>query len=267
MTCRSQPPRPKLCGSRLTGYVLVVLTGVIGSLSLGVFFGLFVLLGPLNLVDLAQGERAKLAWDVLLCLAFFVQHSGMVRQSYRHRAARLISSTYHGATYTIASGVVLLVLVVFWQESASTLVAAEGILRWLMRAVYLLSMAGGAWGILTLGSFDTFGLRPVLDRLRCTESSPLPFTVRGPYRWVRHPLYTCCLLMIWSYPDVTLDRLLFNILWTAWIIVGTVLEERDLAAAFGATYRDYQRQVPMLIPRRLRPLVEESADHNDQGDH
>ena len=32
--------------------------------------------------------------------------------------------------------------------------------------------------------------------------------VRGPYRWVRHPLYLTTLLMIWSYPDLTADRLL-----------------------------------------------------------
>jgi protein-S-isoprenylcysteine O-methyltransferase Ste14 len=133
------------------------------------------------------------------------------------------------------------------------LVSAEGAIRGVLRAVYVLSIAGFAWGILALGSFDTFGLRPILDRLRGTDSPALPFAVRGPYRWVRHPLYTFCLLMIWSYPDLTLDRLLCNVLFTAWIIVGTVLEERDLATAFGDDYRNYQRKVPMLIPHHLRP--------------
>lgn len=41
---------------------------------------------------------------------------------------------------------------------------------------------------------------------------------------------------------------LFNVLWTAWIIVGTRLEERDLVADFGPTYREFQASVPMLIP-------------------
>jgi len=68
---------------------------------------------------------------------------------------------------------------------------------------------------MALGSFDTFGLRPILDRLRGMDSPPLPFTVRGPYRWVRHLLYSFCLLMIWSCPDLTADRLLFNVFWTA----------------------------------------------------
>jgi len=56
--------------------------------------------------------------------------------------------------------------------------------------------------------------------------------------------------MIWSYPDLTADRLLFNVLWSAWIAVGTLLEERDLTVTLGQQYKDYQSRVPMLIPCR-----------------
>ncbi len=49
--------------------------------------------------------------------------------------------------------------------------------------------------------------------------------------------------------------MLFNILWTAYIIVGTLLEERDLGAVLGDEYRDYQRNVPMLIPYNVRPYA------------
>lgn len=58
------------------------------------------------------------------------------------------------------------------------------------------------------------------------------------------------LLPFWSYPALQADRLLINLLWTVWIIIGAFLEERDLFAEFGETYREYQRQVPMLIPWR-----------------
>ena len=82
------------------------------------------------------------------------------------------------------------------------------------------------------------------------QSTPV-LVVQGAYRWVRHPLYFVALLMIWSYPVLTVDRLLFNMLWTAWIVVGAVLEERDLTADFGNDYRKYQRNVPMLLPTRM----------------
>jgi hypothetical protein len=47
------------------------------------------------------------------------------------------------------------------------------------------------------------------------------------------------------------DRLLFNVLWTIWIVIGTVLEERDLTSDFGNDYREYQRNVPMLLPTKI----------------
>ena len=79
----------------------------------------------------------------------------------------------------------------------------------------------------------------------------MPFSVRGPYRWVRHPFYSFTLVLIWSSPEVTADRLLFNVLFTVWIVIGTRLEEGDLVAIFGEAYRHYQRDVPMLVPYRI----------------
>ena len=64
------------------------------------------------------------------------------------------------------------------------------------------------------------------------------------------PPYFSVLILIWTSPEVTADRLLFNVLWTAWMVVATILEEKDLVADFGDVYRDYQRMVPMLIPWR-----------------
>jgi hypothetical protein len=54
-----------------------------------------------------------------------------------------------------------------------------------------------------------------------------------------------------TYSDLAADRLLFNILWTIWIFLGSVLEERDLESEFGASYLEYQKQVPMLLPLRM----------------
>jgi protein-S-isoprenylcysteine O-methyltransferase Ste14 len=67
---------------------------------------------------------------------------------------------------------------------------------------------------------------------------------------MRHPLYFGVLLIIWANPDVTADRLLFDILWTAWICVGAWLEEADLLRDFGDAYERYRRKVPILIPWR-----------------
>lgn len=79
------------------------------------------------------------------------------------------------------------------------------------------------------------------------------FVVRGMYGWVRHPLYCIFLLILWTPVHFTVDRLIFNLLWTTWIIIGTILEEKDLLLSFGDDYRAYKYDVPMLIPYKIAP--------------
>ena len=66
-----------------------------------------------------------------------------------------------------------------------------------------------------------------------------------------HPLYGLLIVMTWTSPDVTADRTLFGVLFTGWILLGIVFEERDLVREFGGLYRKYQREVPMLVPWRM----------------
>jgi protein-S-isoprenylcysteine O-methyltransferase Ste14 len=238
--------------TRSVAYVMLALAGLVGGGGLLAFM-LFLFSGPPKLVNLGLGETPALLLDTFICLAFFIQHSIMARKPYRQQLARFLPEKYYGALYAIASGVVALALVVMWQESAYTLIAPQGLVRWSFRAVFVLSIAGVAWTIWALGIFVNFRLRPMIDDLHGKEPKPNPLIVRGPYRWVRHPLYLSALLMIWSYPDLTLDRLLLNLLFTIWVIVATLLEERDLVAGYGQAYRSYQRNVPMLIPWRIRP--------------
>ena len=233
-------------------YVVLLLASLVGGGSLLIFM-LFLATGPFNLVNLGLGEFPELLLDFGLCLVFFIQHSSMVRKAYRHQSVRSMPEQFSGPIYAIASGVVILMLVVFWQESAYTLLAPQGLFRWFFRVLLVLAFAGVAWTIWTLGLLTNFRLGPAVAELRNVEPQAAPLITHGPYRWVRHPLYLSSLLLIWSYPDLTGDRLLFNVLFTGWIIVGSFLEERDLVEKYGNDYRNYQRRVPMLIPSR-KPL-------------
>ena len=241
---------------KFEGYLIIGLAVLFGGGSL-ILFMLFLLAGSPELVSLNLRPNQVLWWDTGLCIAFFLQHSGMVRKSFRQRLACSLPAEYEGAVYTIASGIALLVLMVLWQKWALTLTAPRGIFRWLFYLAYLLSFAGFIWGTRALGAFDPYGLRPILGRLRGKRPRPMSFVVKGPYRWVRHPLYLFVILMIWACPDLTADRLLFNGLWTVWIVIGSILEERDLVLEFGGVYHEYQRRVPMLIPRRLEPTLKD----------
>ena len=247
--------------NRFTAYLVLGLAGLIGGGTLLVFM-VYLYIGPLKLVNLGLSESTILCLDAFLCLLFFVQHSVMIRKSFLQRLARFLPSEFEAAFYAIVAGFVLLLLLVFWQESSYTIAAPQGILRWLLRAVYFLSLAVFAWGVWSLGKFDPFGIIPILNHLRGTRKPAMPFIVCGPYRLVRHPWYISLILMIWSYPNLTLDRLLFNVLFTAWMVIGTLLEERDLAATFGNDYLAYQQRVPMLIPYRLSLFRKPIEDHD-----
>jgi len=232
----------------LGDYIMMTLSVVFGGGSVL----LLALMGSFQLVHLGFSDSVVLLWDAILSMAFFLQHSGMVRKTFRARMAVFIPPRYQGAIYSIASGVVLVIVVVLWQRSEIRLLRLEGLPLWIARGCSLLAILTFAWSIHALGSFDAFGLRPIKSHIRGQSDQPFLFVVRGPYRWVRHPLYLCVLVLIWASPELTVDRLLFNVLWTAWIVVGTILEETDLLADFGDVYRDYQRKVPMLIPWRGR---------------
>jgi len=49
-------------------------------------------------------------------------------------------------------------------------------------------------------------------------------------------------------PTMTLAHLVFSMMTSAYILVAIQLEEHDLAREFGATYDQYRRRVPMLVP-------------------
>lgn len=228
-------------------YIVIGLAGLLGGGSL-IAFMIFLYTGALNLVDAGLAENQVLWLDAGLSLAFFIQHSVMIRKAFRRWLNKFIPEVYNEALYAIASGAVLLMVVILWQKGTPVFMVSHNAARWAFRSVFCLSLLGFIWGALALKTFDPFGIRPIFSGLRGAKPRHMPFIAKGPYRLVRHPLYLFSILIIWSCPDFTTDRLLLNLLWTAWIIIGAHFEERDLTNEFGDTYRKYRMQVPMLIP-------------------
>lgn len=240
--------------SRFIQYLVISASGLIGGGSL-VLFWIFLYVGSFDWVYFGLKGSTLLAFDALLCAVFFIQHSTMIRKSFKNRLHKIIPAHYHGAFYSISSGTILLILIILWQDSHLYIFKQQDGIRTLFRIIFISSIGLFIWGCIALRSFDFFGIEPIIANLKGTEPIAIPFIVRGPFRWVRHPLYLAMLLLIWSCPEVSIDRFLFNILWTVWIVVATLLEERDLVDGFGEDYQDYQSKVPMLLPRRLKPSV------------
>lgn len=72
----------------------------------------------------------------------------------------------------------------------------------------------------------------------------------GPYRLVRHPIYTGLLVAILA--TMAAKGTVWGIVGTALLIIGIVtkakLEEHFMRGELGSAYDNYARQVPMLVP-------------------
>jgi len=108
------------------------------------------------------------------------------------------------------------------------------------------SMVLLAVGLLQTDTLSFLGFRQLASG---DSSGPSSLIVGGLYRWVRHPLYTAGLMLIWLTPVMTTSILALNLALTGYIALGYRLEERRLVAEFGPAYIEYQARVPALIPR------------------
>lgn len=236
---------------RILAKSILFLAHVMGLPSL-LLLVIFLFFGPFRFIRLELSEWSLLAWDAFLAILFCFQHSLMIRKGLRARLAAIIPSYYNDAIFTIVSSIVLTLMIILWQPSTVVLYELHGVWRWVLPTIFFLAIAGVFWGAHSLDFFDPFGAVPIRDQWDAKPQAPSKFVVKGPYRWVRHPQYFCTLLMLWACSVLTLDRFILNLIWTVWVIIGAVLEEKDLLSAIGDDYQHYQHQVPMLIPWKGR---------------
>jgi methanethiol S-methyltransferase len=243
--------------SKLLDYTFIVLAIVFGAGSV-----LLLVIGePIRIVHFNWSEQNILLWDTFLSLFFFAQHSITVRKFFRQRVKMIFSPHYDGAIYAITSGIALTIVVLFWQRSQVSLLNLQGILRLFVSIFNLIGVFLFILGASMLRPFDPLGIGPIRAHLREIIYKQGLFIIRGPYRWVRHPLYACILVMFWANSDLTTDQFLFNVLWSGWIVVATFLEERDLTREFGDVYLQYKKTVPMLVPWKLpHPIINKKGD-------
>ena len=115
---------------------------------------------------------------------------------------------------------------------------------------YLMLAGQGISVILLLGAvLQTDVLSFVGLRQLTEEEKTGSLVTNGLYRFVRHPLYTFSLLILWFSPSVTVNSFIVYAALTIYVLIGIVFEERKLLREFGQEYADYKSITPMLLPR------------------
>ncbi len=185
-----------------------------------------------------------------LVALFGVQHSIMARQSFKTAFTKFFPKPIERSTFVLISGVLLVLLVLEWAPMGGQIwkLQAGSILFYV---TYLLFFSG--WAILFISTFlinhfDLFGLRQTYLELRNKPYTKLNFKIVSLYKYVRHPLYFGGILGLWATPNMTVTHFVFAMGLTAYFIIGTLFEERDLKKEFGKAYKTYQSKTRMLIP-------------------
>ena len=189
--------------------------------------------------------------NLLLMSLFAVQHSVMARKPFKQWWTQYVPKSVERSTYVLFASLALALL--FWQWRPLPAVVWRVTDPQLDSLMVGLAMVG--WLIVLtstflINHFELFGLHQVTNNL-AGRSMPEPrFRTPLYYRFVRHPIYLGFIIAFWMAPTMTVGHLLFAAVTTAYILVGILLEERDLVDLFGDEYLRYRERVSMLVPWR-----------------
>ena len=258
MSCPVKPARPpaavpdrraaRLPARLILGYAVAVYLFFLAVL--GYAAGFFADLGVPRGID--QGARLSpavaLTVDAALLLLFAVQHTVMARPWFKRRWTRLVPEPAERATFVLAATAALALLLWCWQPVGGTLWHLSGPGADAVLAVYAAGWLLAISSTFGISHFDLFGLRQAWLHARGAEYQPPPFTERGLYRRIRHPLMAGFVVLFWAAPTMTAGHVLFAAAATGYILLGITFEERDLGRSLGADYQAYVTRVPALIP-------------------
>ena len=191
--------------------------------------------------------------DFTVRLAIFcIIHSALAAPRIKNRIKRLAGRPLTGyrLTYNLFSILLFGWVMLAWQ-STSVLYVPPGIWSLVLHGLQFIILWTGLVCLRQTGLAGFLGTRPVDE-----DEHPVLATT-GCYAVVRHPLYLLGILFLLLNPVITSRWIVLTLFCIPYFIFGALLEERRMIRLLGESYRQYQKEVPFIIPRMNRQV---SAD-------
>lgn len=207
----------------------------VAALGYLIYFYTVVLASPEG--DVALLGR-NVAIDAALFTGFALHHSLLARLGAKAHIGRLMPLQFERSLYVWMASLLLLGVCLLWQPVPGLLYDAGGWWRLPFRALQACGAVITALAARAIDPLELAGIRQVTGR-----RSPAALKVVGPFLVVRHPIYLGWMLMVFTDPTMTANRLLFATISSAYLIIAIPWEEQSLVIAHGEAYRHYQRSV------------------------
>ena len=186
----------------------------------------------------------------LYWILYFILHSILASNWLKLLIKNKFSALYpfYRLTYNGIALITLIFVLKFQDSITPTFFFQKTILLQIIG--FSIIILGATLGYLSFKNYSTSEFLG-LDYNKTPEKNKDILNTSGFNSFVRHPLYFASLLLIWGYflANPNSNILIMNGVITAYLIIGTKLEEQKLIKEFGQQYKDYINHVPMLIPR------------------
>jgi len=192
-------------------------------------------------------------WLAILWAAYCVVHSALISISATNFFMKALGKGYrfYRLAFNIFSIAGLAALVVYSRSprfQGDPVFAWTGPWRILMYCLIALAFALVIAGARHYSMSQFLGIRQVLEnKVSGGMADSGDFEKTGVLGLVRHPWYVAVFILLWA-SDTNAAGIVINLVLSAYLVIGTLLEERKLVLEFGDRYKRYQEEVSMFIP-------------------